>query len=201
MKKFITFIPRQDPQNLLSGQYAAMDNPKLDYHATCFPILPVMNGYTEPGEEVQLIALDERYDNSGFNLPRLEEETAMLEAEKNIRVKVTAITVPFDDSMEAHLNVFQKLIEEIEDGDDLYACITYGSKPSPVVILLALQYAAKIKSRTSVSCIVYGQMNHHTREGRIFDLTAMMQMNELLDTLARARVKNVEEVLRRILDL
>ena len=67
MKKFITFIPRQDPQNLLSGQYAAMDNPKLDYHATCFPILPVMNGYTEPGEEVQLIALDERYDNSGFN--------------------------------------------------------------------------------------------------------------------------------------
>ncbi|MBQ4258267.1 MAG: hypothetical protein II713_04625 [Clostridia bacterium] len=178
-----------------------MDNPRLDYGATCFPILPVVNGYTVSGETVQVIALDERYDNSPYNLPRLREEVAQLEADKQITAEIKEISVPFDDSMQSHLTVFQRLIENIEDGDDLHACITFGSKPSPVIILLALNYAAKIKNHTRVSCIVYGQMNHHTHEGKIYDITAFMRMDELLDTLAKAKVRNVEELLRKILDV
>lgn len=68
--------------------------------------------------------------------------------------------VPFDESLDSHIATFQKLIDRTEEGDDLYACLTFGSKPTPLVEVMAMQYAYRVHRDVTITCAVYGQMDH-----------------------------------------
>ena len=51
MKTFITFSPQQENLNLC--RYQTTGNERLAYGETRFPIVPVISGYAEPGEEIR----------------------------------------------------------------------------------------------------------------------------------------------------
>ena len=62
MKKFICTIPLQINNRALEKVvYDAMDNKKLEYQeAVSFPIIPVINGYVNDGEEIELLVLKQK---------------------------------------------------------------------------------------------------------------------------------------------
>ena len=75
MKKFIMVSPYQPPDKLQSGIYKAVDNDKLQYDKpTAFPVIPLIHGYAEPGEEIEVIAVVCRYANATDNLKRFKDE-------------------------------------------------------------------------------------------------------------------------------
>ena len=108
--------------------------------------------------------------------------------------------MPFDDSVSAIVHVFQELINRTDDEDELFACITFGSKPMPLALVMALQYAYRIKSNVVIECVVYGQIDRSGNKptARIYDVTALVQLDEIVRLLAERGVVDPESALKQI---
>lgn len=185
MKTFISFAPQQPKGRLNASVYEPQGNQCLAYGPTRFPIIPVINGYAATGEEIRMIMVVPEYENCQYNFELFRQEFEGLCREKELRCEgIDVVEVPYDDAVATHLQTFRKLIDRIRDGDDLHACITYGTKPSPMVELMALRYARQIKKNTFISCIVYGQFDHNSNTSKIYDETALAQLDDIMQTLA-----------------
>ena len=206
MKKFICVIPRQKAGDLSNVRYQAQGNRALDYPgATRFPVIPLIWGYGQEGEDIRVIALSADYDNCRGNLELLEEELEALRKDRGLSCPkgVEVVEVPFDESLDSHIATFQKLIDRTEDGDDLYACLTFGSKPTPLVEVMAMQYAYRIHRDVTITCAVYGQMDHSVQPpaAKLYDITALITLDDIVRRLAEQRVSDPKAVLDRILNL
>ena len=161
MKKFFMVTPQQPEGMLHTQHYVANENPRLDFDGeTRFPVVPLINGYARQGEHIQVITIT--YDapsNCSSNLVTLQGELEKLGKHIGIEIELISVNVPFDDSVVTLVHTYQLLIDHIDDGDTLYACITFGSKPMPLMLTMALQYGYRIRENVLVDCIVYGQMD------------------------------------------
>lgn len=207
MKTFITFSPQQKEGFLHSSSYVPQGNTKLQYGSTRFPIMTAINGYTNPGEEIRVIVICQDYEWCRHNLNYLRQELEALFAEKGLRSAAPngdlyeLVEVAYDDAVSSHLDTFQKLIDVIHDGDDIHACITYGSKPAPMVEMMALRYARQFKKDIYISCIVYGQFDHTAKESRIYDETALVHLDDIVRVLAQTGAPNPGQVLKNIIGM
>lgn len=218
MKKFIATAPLQRPKSE-KACYRAIDNSKLVYDKPVdYPVLHIINGYLEAGDEMEAIILTtdrigkkkqnilEENENIlspvEENFQRMEKEIQELCEKRNAICKnITRIHIPDDELIQTHLNTFQKLISCFHNDDILYACMTYGTKPVPIVQLMALNYAYRALNNVTIECICYGALDHDTKEKRIFDITALFLMDQIVNELAKIRDDNPVEVIRQILDV
>ncbi len=188
MKKFFTVIPLQPEGKLNPCHYEAVGNSKLQMEEeTRFPILPAINGYTEQGEKILVIAVtEENNDDCRRNRAFLEEEIDELCTKKGIRTEIRDVFISAEQKVSAHAETFRKLIDYVEDDDELFACMTYGTKPVSKALMMALQYAYRVKKNASISCLVYGQMDRRVNPPKtyVYDETALLQLDELVRVLA-----------------
>lgn len=214
MKKFLMVTPQQPEFQLHLEKYEAQGNKLLEFGETHFPIIPLINGYVEDGEEIELVTVTYDYKHCRTNYRTLEQEVSSLEASRGISCPITSIEVAFDDSIEALLKSFQLLIDRIDDGDILHACITFGSKPMPLMLVMAMQYAYRLRKNVSIECVVYGQIDRAnvdcdaprnvqvTQEvPRIYDVTALVKLDELVRVLADLRVVDPRSIIGQILEM
>ena len=205
MKKFFTVIPLQGPGKLIPHQYRAVGNTLLQMDAmTCFPILTALNGYVQPGEEFRLIAVMTDTEDGYRNRDTLRQELDQLCARKGLVCpQIETVPVAVDDRFSTHVATFQKLIDLVGDDDELFACMTFGTKPLSTAVQMAVQYAYRVKNNASISCIVYGQIDRTGGESRasVYDMTALIQMDEIVRVLADRGVANPKETIDRILSL
>lgn len=191
MKKFITVSPFQDKDKLKKGIYHAIDNSALQYdREISFPILSVINGYASAGEEIEVICIQSDMTNAIENTKVLDSEMKQLCGEKNLTYTLTILSIAYNNLLETHLNTFYQLIEHCQDSDELYICTTYGFKPLSIVEMSALSYASRIKKDIKVGCVVYGENDYQSGEMRIYDVTSLYLLNEVIDHLAQANVEN-----------
>lgn len=205
VKKFFMVTPQQPHNNLHAQRYVASDNSLLDFkEQTHFPLVPLLSGYANAGEHVQVVTVTYGApSNCAQNLETLREELAAIERNRNLRIDLVTVDVPFDDSVAALIHTYQILVDHIDDGDSLYACITFGSKPMPLMLTMALQYGYRIRRNVSIECVVYGQMDWSQKPAvaRIYDVTALVKLDELVRVLADMRVSEPEAALRMVLNL
>ena len=207
MKTFITFSPQQPEGQLHVSNYVTKGNERLQYGGTRFPIIPAINGYAEPGEMIRVIVLCQDHPRCKHNLGYFQQEIEALFAQKGYvsaakdGALFDVLPVPYDDAVSSHISTFQTLIDAINDGDDIHACITYGSKPAPIVMLMALRYARQFKKDTYVSCIVYGQYDRDTQISTIYDETALVHLDDIIRVLAQTGTPNPGQVLKNIIQM
>ena len=193
MKKFYTIISlQQDLDDERSAYcYQAVGNPTLQLdHKTRFPIMTAMEGYTQPGEEIAVIAVVTDLAAGHRNLELFRSEVEELCRRKGLVCPgVQVVTVPEDDRVATHTATFQKLLNYAADGDELFSCMTYGTKPM-----------------STISCIVYGQIQRPERDrstwtGRVYDMTALVQLDEIVRMLADRGVEDPKAVIDSVLAL
>ena len=92
------------------------------------------------------------------------------------------------------------MIDHLADEDEIYACITYGTKPSAVIELMALRYIRQIKKNASIGCVAYGGLDHLSGRAKIYDVTALVQLDDIIRVLAQTGVEKPREAIQRILD-
>lgn len=210
MKKFFTIIPLQQPGQLTSGVYKAVDNQRLAMAEPArFPILTAVNGYVEPGEQFYMIAIGGKSEAEQKNLALLREEIDLLCERRGIQcLGVEFVETSSDQRVAANISLFEKLIALTADHDELHVCITYGKKTQPMAVLAAIRYAYRLKKNVSIKCIVYGNIDRETRDGKmvevgrqVYDETAMAQLDEITRMLAERGVENPEEAIKMILSL
>ena len=203
MKKFFTYIPMQNPAEILYES----DNEKLRMmELVHFPVVALVNGYAEAGDEICVIVmLEEENETCRENLKRCREELQEIANRKGVFCYFEEILVSRDESASAQLQTFRKLIDQMEDYDVLHACITFGTKPIPIVELMALNFAYKTRKEVTIACIAYGKINWKGKnlpgEGDIYDVTALFYMNEVANLLACAGIQNPAESIARMLQI
>lgn len=204
MKKFFTIIPLQQKGQLSPHHYRAVGNPRLEMDThTCFPILTAVNGYAEPGEDIRLIAVMTDTEDGRRNCETFRAEFDALCQARGFTCSrgVEVIPVEQDERVSTHIATFQTLIDHVEDKDELFACMTFGTKPLSTAVQMALQYAYRVKNNASISCIVYGQINRSEGIASVYDMTALIQLDEIVRVLAERKVQDPKAVLDRILSL
>ena len=188
MKKFISFASYQSEAALKKVHYEAVDNSRLEYGKTCFPIVPVVNGYLEQGEEFELIVITPEQEDTIRNCTVLKEEIKELCAKKQIifeeETQFKVISVAYADDIDTQLDTFRKVIKELQSEDEIYACITYGSKPAEIVELMALRYARQIRENVFIGCIVYGKVDWRNSLAWIYDVTALVHLDDIIQTIS-----------------
>lgn len=206
MKKFITYIPMQVGNNLLKAKYISNGNSKLntDFEVT-FPIECAINGYCESNEKIMLIALME-IDNvdCAENLNLLKSNIEKITSPQNIEVVISKVYISPEETAKNHLITFKNLISFFENDDELYACITFGTKPTPIIEMMALNFAYKNLKNITIGSIVYGKVNRQHNNPvsyYIYDITALFFMNNIVDTLSALNAEDAYSKIEKILSL
>ena len=215
MKKFFMVTPlqpcgvREDGtryDNLRLSSYEAIGNSRLEYEKeTRFPLMHLINGYAEPGEEIRVISITPEYEYCSIHFDQIQEELDALQSEKGFLCKngVEKVSVKFAGDVSTQIDVFHKLLSYMEDDDILYGCLTYGMKPMPIAELMAIQYAYRVLENVSIGCLVYGEVDYSATPSkmRIFDITALIQMDEIVRVLADRKVQDPKSIIDSIIQL
>lgn len=209
MKKFITVIPLQVQGQLRRYHYQAVDNSRLQMDGpTSFPILAAVNGYVQPGEKFRLLAIAADSEDGRRNCAVLQGELEELCRTKGCPCpQIETIPAPADEGVAAQIAAFQRLIACVEDDDELFVCVTYGTKLLSQVTLMAVQYAYQAKKNTSISCVVYGQIDRSGGQeperwtARIYDETALLQLGEIVRVLVQRGTADPRAAVDEILSL
>ncbi|MGN0362552.1 MAG: TM1812 family CRISPR-associated protein [Bilifractor sp.] len=205
MKKFITYIAKNIGHNLQALQYQAVDNNKLSMdHAYHFPIVAALHGYAKKGDEVQVVEIYVPNDVSyEANHRILEQEIDAVSREIGFTWKPVHIEVSDAEVEIEHLKTYSKLINIFQDNDEVYMCTTYGTKPIPIIEMMALNFAYRVRKNLSVPCIVYGSVDRNDpahSKGFIYDISPLFYMMQLSNTLADQRVKDPEKKIAQIMN-
>lgn len=202
MKKFLTVTPQQPEGQLKSVVYETRDNDLLSYdHETRFPTIPLMNGYVEDGEMVKVITVT--YDSAACrrNLELFKEELDALVRRNEFTYEIESIEMPFDDNVSAMVGIFKEPLDCIEDDGILHACTTFGSKPTPIALMMAMRHAYRIRRNASIECVAYGQCDWSSSppSSRIYDVTALTDLDELARVLADQQVADPVSVIKHVI--
>jgi len=208
-KTFISVIPFQG-KNLKTGEdmlqpvtYEPRGNSKLKYGATRFPIIPVINGYAKSGDKVRVIAILTEGENFRHNYEKyfIPEINAIVKNKNLDFGKIDVINTADSEDIDTQLKLFGDVIDMIGDNEDVYACITYGTKPTPILETMALHYAYRLKKDVSIGCIVYGRFLHNdtNEKNGIYDTTALFYMDSIVNKLAEIKVPHPETAIKAML--
>ena len=207
IKKFIATAARQKVSNS-PGYYEAVNNPDLRYDIpNSYPVLPMIHAYVEPGDEVELIIIRmEPEDEQGRatakeNAETMERLARELSETKNASsFRTVDFTVPDDEQIDTHLNIFERLISEINGEDCIYVDVTYGTKTQMLALVLAVNYTYQAVPGAQVACVVYGNYNFQTYAKKIYDITLLFLMDQIVNRVAAIRHPDPARVIRTILD-
>ena len=217
VKTFICTIPYQpkgetpEKDGLKPLRYEARGNAKLVYGETRFPIVPVINGYAEKGDRVRVLAILTEGDNFSYNYETyfVPEIAALAEKNGYAFEGIEIISSPDSEDIDTQLVLFADIISRIGYNEEIHTCITYGTKPTPIVQFMALNYINELKKETPtdtpIKCVAYGRFLHNDYEGqgvgRIWDQTALFYMNATVNALAKNRAADPEKAIRIMLGL
>jgi hypothetical protein len=202
IKNFISVIPLQPEGRLGSGAYAAESGSLLDARIeTRFPIMNAIAGYAKGDEKIKVTCVLTEYGNARKNYALFQEELKALSGEKGFGFELVEIPTPYRQSADAKLELFAGIIDKLGDDEELFACITYGNKPTTQVLPMALNYAYRTKKNVAVECVVYGEFDHGSGKMRLYDTTPLFYMDAIVNNLAEAKVKNPAEAIKKILSL
>ncbi len=194
MRHFISVIPLQ--QKLSPMNYANIESvPILENNApTCFPILIPMANLAQKDETIRVTSVITETESAKRNYETFLARLNALKDEKGFEVEMCEIKVPFEETSAKHLKLFEDIISNIKPDERLTADITFGNKPTPMAILMALNYAYQYCENTAVEALVCGEVDFSYRpaegeagKGFIFDTSALFYMNSLMNRMAVAK--------------
>ena len=183
-----------------------MDNKKLQIaEKISFPILAAVNGYVQEKEDFEIIAVVADSIDEGHNYQELCNQAKELFSGHKGRCTIKKVVIDSAQGVSTQVDSFQQLIDYVDDGDELFLCMTYGTKPQSQVMMMAVQYAYRVKENVSVECILYGEVdrfqNMNEPIAKIYDMTGLMQLDEVVRILGERKVKCPEKIIRDILSL
>ncbi len=193
MKRFILTIPIQTGRGLKKVHYECGDGTELlkNNRETSFPIIVPMSNAVKKDETIKVTALLIDREKVPVNYELFKQELDELANEIGFKYELNDIRMDDREDSKTHLKLFKDLAREFAGSSDeeLYASITYGTKPMPMLMLMALTYAYKLCDSFTIESIVYGSMVHSTDDSVppkccIYDVSSLFYLNSAVNNMA-----------------
>ena len=206
MKHFITFMTQQPRlENMTYDNIEKISGLEHDF-TTAFPILIPMANQVESGEEVKITVVNtndpNHYGEKNFDM--FFEQLSELMSKKNFSCKLNILRVEFEETLNKQMKLLEDIVCTFESGDIVTADITYGNKPSPMVLLTALSYADNFCEDTFVKMLVYGAVAHgegNSKTSFISDVTSLFYMNSLVNRMTLTKPSDPLAAMKKMIEL
>ena len=193
MKRFILTIPIQPPSSLHKTNYLLKEDNTLlkTDRTTRFPILIPMENSVSEGEKiiVTVILIDRPHvlHNYGWFKEELEELSQL----KKFSYELVEVRTPDSEIAQNHLELFKNISALLANSrnEELYVCITYGTKPMPMLLMMSLTFAYKLCDSFTIEAIVYGGYEHTLMESYIYDVSSLFYLNSAINNMANLEIK------------
>lgn len=194
LRTYLTAIPLQGKFDLEQVAYAREGS--TPPQATRFPILQVIRDTLAPGDTVQVLAIRQENADTARNYQFLLEELAELGIPES---PVTQLTLPENQHPDTLVQLCRDVVDALPQVTRVYACITYGTKSIPVVMLAALTCAETTHTELEVGGIYYGEIRRQdgrTVSASLNDVTVLYQLSGLVGGIRDSGT--AEEVFRQL---
>ncbi len=202
MKKYYTTISQQAKESLKLVHYLNPgQSPILEYGETHFPIIPLIANTVKSGETIHIYAVKPAYERTEYCLAVLQEELKSLSEKICFQYELEIFDTPQSEVIGNHLDLFTRLVDSSSDDDQIYADITFGTKPIPMILLMFMTFAYKHRKHAEIEHVVYGAMNHEEHTSSLYDVTALFFMNSVVNQLDSEKISDPAAIIRKLIDL
>lgn len=152
-----------------------------------YPINAILAEKLNKDDEVKAVLIKTNSENSSVKKNTEIFETELNEINKTIGAKIVYKTISSDykEAKENHEKRIMAILEEMEEGAELYGDITFGPRTIPMVMLCAFAFAEKFYD-SDIKKIVYGKVewiNGKPENPELFDVTSLHYLNSLTYSL------------------
>lgn len=142
------------------------------------PLMALVNRNVINGEEIRVITITP--ESARAHEQQIHKELAALQEEKGFICRgVETIPVADIGDTDTSMEIFRSLMPYFEEGDTLYACLTYGITPMAIAEFIAIKHACHMVKDITIGAVVYGDS----------DITPLIWLDELSQTMAKYHFK------------
>ena len=203
--KRIVFVDIPMKKKLDKHLYAAECGSSVTYdREVIFPINAVLAGTINKDEDIKVVLLKklDAEGNSDIHSGEFMKELNSINRDIGARISYEIVDTPFEETREIHESLLRRMIAQIENGAAVYADITYGPKPLPIILFCVLNFAEKFFN-CDIKNIVYGKVdfitlpdgNTRTENPVLFDVTPLYYLNSVINAI---ECKSSEEALKML---
>ena len=208
MKVVVITVPMRQPHTVAAMIYPVDGNKAIEYGKPVrSPINGILAKTMKKGEEVKVIYIMTTGENSSCD----QNKEIFIEELEGINVEIGAVLSYDTVEMEflATKRTYNKLItdlaEKIPDDAELYADITYGSKPEILSLFCALRFVEEFRDAV-VQYFVYGKVEYNKKTDRkenpmIFDITSLYYLFKLIGSMGTTDAGTASKMLKDFFSL
>lgn len=206
MKKII-FCDIPMKKNMNAMVYAGTGNNNCNYSKeVMFPINAVLAETLKKNDEVRVILLRilDKDGNSGKNSGLFMQELDAINSEIGAKISYETLDSEFKETKDIHEKRLQNMLDKIEEHTEIYADITYGPKPLPMILMCVLSFAEKFLN-CDVKSVVYGKVdfddNNKPCNPELYDVTSLYYLNNLTSSMVADNGKEARQSLNEFFSL
>ena len=220
MKKFICTLPLQpNADGNTAVRYNYDRSCGFDYDKKVRnPVIPFIINHTAPGETIGVyLIIEDKSVATEAGKTHLRNFTAEFEEAQAevgfINGGIEQVTIQAPQDSREYMRLVKKLFNIIEDGDEIFADVTYGRKAVPIAQFIALNYAYKIRKNVEIGALSYGEYHNPGLDGAVkptvFDLAEFFLLSDLISSLGSRQapmsrlpvnLDEAEKIIRSIMD-
>ena len=206
MKKII-FCDIPMKKNMNAMVYANTGNTNINYSKeVMFPINAILAESLKKDDEVRVILLrtQDKAGNSGRNSGLFMQELDEINSEIGAKISYETLDSEFKETKDIHEKRLQNMLDKIEEHTEIYADITYGPKPLPMILMCVLSFAEKFLN-CDVKSVVYGKVdfddNNKPCNPELYDVTSLYYLNNLTSSMVADNGKDARQSLNEFFSL
>ena len=206
MKKIVFCdIPMKKSMNAMV--YAGTGNTNCNYsEKIMYPINAVLAETLKKNDEVRVILLrtKDKNGNSAKNSGLFMQELDGINSEIGAKVSYETLDSEFVETKDIHEKRLQDMLDKIEENTEIYADITYGPKPLPMILMCVISFAEKFLN-CDVKSVVYGKVdfdeNNKPSNPELYDVTSLYYLNNLTNSMVADNGKDARQNLNEFFSL
>lgn len=198
MKKIIFIdIPMKEMDGAYNCQcYAHTGNAGCEYNGkVIFPINAVLAEKMQPSDDVKVVLLKTRTQsgNSDRNAELFQQELDKINASIGAHIVYKELETDFVETKQNHEKRLRNMLAQIENNAHIFADITFGQKPLPMILMCVLHFAEKFFN-ADIKRIVYGKVDFvkhsngksYPENSELYDVTSLYYLNNLVGAMEAA---------------
>lgn len=206
MKKII-FCDIPMKKNMSAMVYAGTGNTNCTYSKpVMFAINAVLADSLQKNDEVRVVLLRtlDKAGNSGKNSGLFMQELDAINDEIGARITYETLDSEFKETKDIHETRLKEMLDKIEENTEIYADITYGPKPLPMILMCVISFAEKFLN-CDVKSVVYGKVdfddNNKPCNPELYDVTSLYYLNNLTSSMVADNGKDARQSLDEFFSL
>ena len=158
-----------------------------------FPINALLaSGEIKKDDEVKVVLLKTVTEkgNAETNAALLKSELDSINKKIGAKITYTELNTNFVETKDIHEKRMRAMLSEFEEGAELYADITFGQKPIPMMLMCAMNFGEKFFN-TDIKKVVYGKVDFvmhgdgkfYLENPELYDVSSLYYLNNITSSM------------------